>query len=362
MNKKLYKFIVYLKETDNNRANIYKSQISQDFDVPNDIFVNNNKIDLGYKYLVYVDETIENIISIEEIIPKNRWIKEELSSILLYNKNILDNRNKNVREILTIPNDIIMNQTQWEFIISTIQLKKYPLFTGPSGCGKSVTARGIANAMNYDYYYLNCGALFKPKQTLVGSVQAKDGSTFLVNSEFMAYFQSDKPTIILLDELSRIPSQAANYFMTITDREQSYIYVEELGKRIYKGKDVIFIATANFGIQYVDTRKLDNALMNRFIPFHLNYLPPEEELKLINMKIDRLNQKDLILLIKHANILRNNFEVLGQEISHRHTIDMAGYLKMGFSYKEILNNIFINLFVNGNDDKRDIVEQLLNAK
>src|SRR6185312_13582850 len=135
-----------------------------------------------------------------------------------------------------------------------------------------------------------------------------------------------KPTIILLDEISRIPPQAANYFMTITDREQSYIYVEELGKRIYKGKDIIFVATANFGIQYVDTRKLDNALMNRFIPFHLNYLPTSEEKNLINMKVKGLNQKDVDMLIKHANILRDNFEVLGQEVSHRHTIDMAEYL------------------------------------
>ncbi len=224
----------------------------------------------------------------------------------------------------------------------------------------TVLSRGIAKALGYDYYYLNCGNLLKPKQTLVGTVQAREGSTYLVESEFLTKFRSDKPTIILLDELSRIPS--GNSLMTVTDREQSYIYVEELGERIYKGKDVIFIATANFGIQYVDTRKLDNALMNRFIPFHLNYLDEEDEFKLINMKVPGLKASDINGLIRSANLLRENWESLGQEISHRHTIDMAAYMSIGFTYAEVVENILVNLFVNGSDDRREQVEQILNSK
>lgn len=362
MDTELYKFIVYLKDKDSDRAYLYKSQASTNIDLPEDIFVNNCNMEYGHKYLVFVNDAMTEIVTVDKMIPGNTWIRNELKNIAVYNKNLSTTKGRTKREVLEIPEDIIMDPVKWEFIISTIKLGQYPLFTGPSGCGKSVTARGIAKAMNYDYYYMNCGAMFKPKQTLVGSVQAKDGSTFLVNSEFMNYFKSEKPTLILMDELSRIPSQAANYFMTICDREQSYIYVEELGERIYKGKDVIFIATANFGIQYVDTRKLDNALLNRFIPYHLNYLPPEDEKRLINMKVKGLNQAELNMLIKHANVLRNNFDVLGQEISHRHTIDMARYMSIGFSYKEVLNNILINLFVNGNEDKRELVEQLLNAK
>ena len=255
-----------------------------------------------------------------------------------------------------------MDPKLWDLIIGTIKLGKYPLFTGPSGCGKSVISREIAKAMGYDFYYLNCGLLLKPKQTLVGTIHAKDGTTYIVDSEFLRYFKSEKPTIILLDELSRIPSQGSHALMTITDREQSYIYVEELGERVYKGKNVIFIATANFGIQYVDTRRLDDALMNRFIPFHLSYLKEEDEIRLINMKIPDLKRSDVLSIVKSANLLRDNWDSVGKEVSHRNTIDMAGYLSIGFNHNEIIDNILVNLFVNGSDDRRDIVQQILDSK
>ena len=223
-------------------------------------------------------------------------------------------------------------------------------------------AINIAAALGRQFYPLNCGSLLKPKSTLVGTISAKDGSTFVVPSEFLNYFQSDLPTLIFLDEISRIPSQGANALMTITDRNQSYIYVEEMAQRIYKGKDVIFIAAANFGMQYVDTRKLDNALLNRFIPYHLNYLNERDEIRLIMNNVPTANMQEVKKLVEIANILRKNYDSLGQEVSHRHMIDMARFLPLGFSYGEIVNNVLINLFVNGNDDRRDQVEQILNGK
>lgn len=223
-------------------------------------------------------------------------------------------------------------------------------------------ARAVATATGRDFFYLNCGSLQKPKSVLIGSMQAKDGSTFLVESEFMTYYKSDRPTLIFLDELSRISSQGANELMTITDREESYIYAPELGKRISKGKDVVFCAAANFGIQYSDTRKLDMALLNRFIPFHQNYLSSEDETKLLNMKVPNLNQLELASLIKQANLLRDNFDILQIEVSHRNMIDFARYMGAGFPFKVIQRELLINLFLNGSDDKRDVADQILNGK
>ena len=226
----------------------------------------------------------------------------------------------------------------------------------------TVLARALAKSLDYDFYYINCGGLFKPKQTLVGSVQAKDATTYVVESEFLTHFKSDRPTLILLDEISRIPGQAANMMMSITDREQAYVYIDELAQRVYKGKNVIFIATANFGIEYVDTRRLDVAFMDRFIPFVLRYLGESDETKLLNMKIPGLKPADIKNFVKIANILRANSETLGRSISHRRIIDMAKYLTMGFTYGEIVNNMLINLYVNGSDDRRDQVEQILSSK
>lgn len=315
----------------------------------------------GTRILVEVDDKCTSVISIVEIFDRNVWLKNKIVDINAFNKTLMSSAA--VKKIdIPIPDEVIIDPVIWQFIIATIMLGKYPLFTGPTGCGKTQLAESIAKALGYQFYPINCGSIFKPKSTLVGTVKASEGSTFLVDSEFLTYFQSDKPTIIFLDEISRIPSAAANMMMTITDRKQSYVYVEELAKRIFKGKNVIFIAAANFGIQYVDTRKLDSALKNRFIPFHLKYLPESEEIKLIMSRIQGINAGDVKKLVNIANLLRANYDTLAEEVSHRNMLDYCEYLTLNFTYPEIVNNLMINLFVNGNDDRRDEVEQLLNGK
>ena len=226
----------------------------------------------------------------------------------------------------------------------------------------TVLSKTLAKVLNHDFYYINCGSLNKPKQSLVGTIQVKDGTTYLVESEFLKFFKSDKPTIILLDEISRAPLIAEKYLMAATDKEQSYIYVEELGERIYKGKNVLFIATANFGIEYVGTRKLDIAFMDRFIQFILNYLNEENEIKLINNKIPNLNTVDVKKLVKTINLLRKNSESLGRSISHRKSLDLMSFLNMGFNHDEIVDNIISNLYSNGSDDRKDIFEQIILSK
>jgi nitric oxide reductase NorQ protein len=229
---------------------------------------------------------------------------------------------------------------------------------GPKGSGKTSTAYDLAKATKRNFFPINCGAIFKPKQTLVGTVQAKDGSTFLIDSEFMKHYTSTEPTLIFLDEISRIPQRAANYFMTILDRLQSYLYVEEKGERVYKGKDVCFIAAANFGYEYTDTRNVDGALMDRFIKFMIDYLPEEEEIKLLGERAPKAQPGDIKSLVKNANICRTT-ENLRVGVSTRQLIDMSHYLEAGFSFREIIDEIFINLFFNGTMDERELVKKML---
>lgn len=364
MNDK-YRLLVYAKNVDSvTQYHPYSGQTIPEVDMI-DFFIGiniENEIEVGKdRMLVEFDEKIQ-VSAILDIYDPGIWLKSTINDINTHNKSVKVNQGRKKRNSIPIPPDMVIDPILWDFIIAAILLGKYPLFTGPTGSGKTQLAECIAKALGYNFYAINCGALLKPKSTLVGTIKAENGSTFIVEAEFLTHFQSDVPTIIFLDEISRIPSQAANYLMTITDRKQSYVYVEELAKRIYKGKNVIFIAAANFGMQYVDTRKMDNALMNRFLPYHLNYLKQDDEINLIMSRIKDLNRQDVKKLVECGNILRANYDSLGQEVSHRHMLDFAEFYTMGFTFGEIVNNLLINLFVNGNDDRREQVQQILNGK
>ena len=357
---KNYRLMVYLGK-DSTKLIPYANQIIPGVGIPDFLTFVGLDVKQGDKYIVEMDE-FEVAVSIYKTYESFEWIYGEISNLNIYNRSITKDSVSTRKMAISIPDDIIIDPLVWDFMVGTIILGAYPMFLGPTGAGKTVLARALAKALDYDFYYINCGGLFKPKQTLVGSVQAKDATTYLVEAEFLTHFKSDRPTLILLDEISRIPGQAANMMMSITDREQAYVYVEELAQRVYKGKNVIFVATANFGIEYVDTRRLDEAFMDRFIPFVLRYLGESDETKLLNMKIPGLKAADVKNFVKIANILRANSEALGRSISHRRVIDMAKYLSIGFSYGEIVNHMLPNLYVNGSDDRRDQVEQILSSK
>lgn len=319
-------------------------------------------IDL-YQMLAIVNWETQEIIEIELELAFTDYIsatkKEEIKQ---ENLKYFQKLKKKIRQnILTKPSDLYISETTWELICASLTIGKYPLLIGPKGCGKTSTAQGLADATKRNFFPINCGAIFKPKQTLVGTVQAKDGSTFLVDSEFMKHFTSTEPTLIFLDELSRIPQSAANYFMTILDRKQSYLYVEEKGERIYKGPNVSFIAAANFGYEYTDTRNVDGALLDRFIKFLINYLPENEEVQLIQEKAPKANFSDIRSLVKLANQCRSK-ENLRVAVSTRQLIDMANYLETDFSINEIFDEIFVNLFYNGTMDERDTVKQMIDAQ
>lgn len=263
-----------------------------------------------------------------------------------------------------LPDNLFMPTLLWEMLLTTIEIGKYPLILGPKGSGKTLAARELAKAMGYNFYPINAGAIFKPKQSLIGTVMAKEGTTYLIESEFLKAFTSNEPTVIFVDELSRIPTGAANYLLTATDRLQNYLYVEDKGVRVFKGKDVIFIGAANFGFEYTDTRTLDGAFSDRFIKFSMQYLSPSEELKLVMQTTKGVEglEEDVKELIKRVNLCRKSYETLGGvSVSTRQVLDMSEYLAKGFTLYEIIEQIFKNLFANGTEDYSETIDKMFNG-
>lgn len=262
--------------------------------------------------------------------------------------------------IAEVPAGLEIDDKVWNLICTSTKLDKYILLLGPKGCGKTETAKRLAEATGMELVSFNMGAAFKPKQMFAGMLQAEDGNTVFIESEFLKAFQSDKPTLIFLDELTRTPQVATNYLMTILDRNQSYIYIEELGKRVYRGSGVRFICAGNVGSQYTDTRTIDGAFWDRFIKLPVDYLSVAKEEKLVMSRAPKANPKAVKTLIERAKKTREAEKSgkLSSAISTRQLIDMAHYLELGFTVEEVFENIFLNNFINGNNDERSEIKAI----
>lgn len=237
---------------------------------------------------------------------------------------------------------------KWEFLCHTLYLKKYPFLLGPKGCGKSSVVRELADAMGMEYYAFDMGQAFKPKKMFVGGlVVGEGGRTRTVRSEFFKAFTSERPTLIFLDELTRIPMVAANFLMTILDKQQSYIYDEDSGERYLKGENVLFAAAGNTGFAYVSTQRLDSAFEDRFIKVRLDYLTPEEEAALIVSRYPSIPLKAAQRLAEVAKVLRQaeEKEALSVALSTRQVLDAAAYLQFGYSLREVVEEVILTNYI-----------------
>lgn len=244
--------------------------------------------------------------------------------------------------------DLCIPQRKWEFLCHTLYLRKYPFLLGPKGCGKSSVAMELAEAMKMDFYAFDMGQAFKPKKMFLGGLVIGDeGKTLAVRSEFFKAFTAERPTLIFLDELTRIPMVAANFLMTILDRKQSYLYDEDSGNRYDKGKDVLFVAAGNTGFAYVSTQRLDSAFEDRFIKVQLDYLTPEEEAGLIMQRYPAVKAAAARQLADVARLLRQaeQKEALTVSLSTRQVLDAAAYLQLGYSLREVVEEVILTNYV-----------------
>lgn len=265
--------------------------------------------------------------------------------------------------IPTIPKDVFIDDIDWSLMCSCVKLGKYPLLLGPKGCGKTTIAAALAKSLEMDFFSINGGGISKPKQTLVGMLQVKENSngsveTVLIESEFLKFYKSDNPTLIFIDELTRAPQQAVNYLMTILDRTNSYIYVEELGCRVSKGKGVMFVCAGNVGIQYTDTRTMDAAIKDRFTKFLVSYLPELQECSLLQSRAPLAQFTDikrLVEFVAKTRLAETNKDI-SSGLSTRQLIDAVEFLQVGYDLRVVVNNI---LLTNYTEDELEHVKSLM---
>ena len=220
------------------------------------------------------------------------------------------------------------------------------LITGPTGCGKTELAQHVAAIQKRPFFCAIVSQLIEPID-LLGTKGVRNGATYFDDSMFVKAIQTDN-TVICLDEINRCNSSLLNILIPILDHRGS-MFVEELGREIRVGRNVMFIATANIGSDFTGTFRLDEAIVSRFpYRFESNFLEEDDEARMLQAKTGCSNDS-ATLLAKLGALLRSKAEdfssgTLSRTISTRQLIATAQLCAVGVNIHDALDSTVVPLY------------------
>jgi MoxR-like ATPase len=263
------------------------------------------------------------------------------------------------------PDDFIISDLKWKYLIRCINRGKNLMFVGPAGTGKTQVVFKAAEMLDRKIFYFNLGSTQDVRSAIIGNTYFKDG-TYFEESAFVTALKTPN-TIILLDEISRANPEAWNILMPVLDANIRKLRLDEKENSpvIDVANGVSFISTANIGFEYTAARMLDRALVDRFSIIEMDTLDKEQEMKLLAMKYPDLNPQlneslcDISFRIR-MECERENSK-LSSTISTRMLIEAAEMTIDGFDIAEIAELIIYPQYSDdgGTDSERIYVRQLV---
>lgn len=247
----------------------------------------------------------------------------------------------------------------WNYIVRNIMKKRNTMLIGPTGTGKTELIFAIAKRLGMECNTYDMGAMQDPLTDLLGTHRLENGNSVFDTAKFVEDIQ--KPGIILLDELSRAPQMAMNILFPCLDsrHELRLDIADSKTDRVVKvHPECVFIATANIGAEYAGTNDIDAALLNRFLPLQLDYLPEEIETSVLLKKAD-ISNADAKRIAAMAKDVRNVYKSgeLTKSVSTRETCAIAELVEDGFSVETAFKFVVGNKFTE--DDEKVVLGSII---
>ena len=254
-----------------------------------------------------------------------------------------------------------VTDNDWYLLIRNILTKTATMLTGPSGCGKTELVSLVARKLGMEVCIYNMGTMIDPISGLLGVHRLVQGGSVFDYAKFTQDIQ--KPGVVLLDELSRAPVTTNNILFPCLDSRRM-LPVEMAGgdglRAIQVHPECVFIATANVGAEYTGTMSLDRALVGRFFPLELDYMPCGEEAKVLCKRCG-IGATDAANIVAVAETVRNLFakQELSCSVSTRETLMAGRLVSDGWSALEAMELTFLPLFEGTKTDgERSIVSKI----
>jgi MoxR-like ATPase len=266
------------------------------------------------------------------------------------------------------PNDLIISDSKWKYLIHAILRGKNILITGPTRSGKTIALLNSAKAFpERPVFFIPLGSSQDPRTTLIGNTHFNKESGTIFNKSYFVRAIETPNAIIILDELSRAHPEAGNILMSVLDYNQRFLRLDEEfdTPTINVAKGVTFMSTANIGIEYTSARKLDRALKSRFGIIEMDVLSKADELKLLKIKFPDVNEDILSDIASIASTTRIEIEKPDSKIQTilptGTSIEIAELIQDGFSLDEAANVHIYPLYssIGGENSERTFMKQIV---
>ena len=249
----------------------------------------------------------------------------------------------------TIKNEgFYVKQTDWNMIVRNIIKRKNTMMIGPTGTGKTELVILACRKLEIPCYVFDMGSMVDPITGLLGTHRLENGKSIFDYARFSEVIKTR--CVVLLDELSRAPATTNNILFPCLDSRRE-LPIEMAGgnglRNIPLHPKCVFFATANVGADYTGTMTLDRALVDRFMPLELSYMPETQESELL-VKRCKIGNAQAIQISTIAKDIRDLYEEeeLSSSISTRHTIDVAELVADGWEMIDALTQVILPLFSN----------------
>lgn len=262
-------------------------------------------------------------------------------------------------------NGFYVDKDTWYFLVYNALKKEPTILTGPTGTGKTEVIEYVARKTEKGFEEIDMAGMLDPVSGLIGTHRIENGESAFDYARFTQVVKTD--SIVLLDELSRPTAQTNNILFPALDRRR-YVPVEIASskgeRRIHLHEDCVIFATANLGVEYTGTHRMDKALMDRFTPVEFTYLPEDIETDLLELR-EKTERNRAIEVVGIANQIRELYlkGELSNSVSTRHTLKAAKLITYGYAIHDALSRIFLPLFEGGDgESERSKVELIFISK
>lgn len=237
------------------------------------------------------------------------------------------------------------------------------LFTGPTGCGKTTMIQEVGAEMGIPVHIVNCPSITTDEKW-VGHKEFRDGKTEYVLSELLRWISSPGWKIVGFDELTRLHPTRHNLLFPMLDNQQN-IWVPELDIHV-EVKDTIFWASANIGVNYTGTHRMDAALAGRFgYRLEIDFPEKAREIEILEQRTG-IPRPLAVTLVDIAEMTRQRSRTgdLDEGVSTRNLLDAAILVAAGMPITEAAEYTFVKFYSEegGASSQRVNVRQIVTGK